>query len=74
MKEKKTVDERIVREVLGPKPALPAPPPPGPAWEYKTVVESRDADLNFLGADGWELVSAIPQPGDRAVYYFKRRK
>ncbi len=74
MKEKKTVDERMVREVLVPKPALPAPPPLAPAWEYKTVVGRREADLNSFGADGWELIAAIPQPGDQTAYYFKRRK
>ncbi len=42
-------------------------------WEYRTETISRrigkmeptpwngQVDLNFLGAQGWELVSAIPQ-------------
>ncbi len=35
---------------------------------------ARTLDLNALGADRWELVAAIPQPGDQTAYYFKRRK
>lgn len=38
-------------------------------WEYRT--EGADADLNALGADGWELVSALPD-GAGARLYLKR--
>lgn len=68
MKEKK-VDERMVREAPGT--LLTSE---DPKWEYRTVITARDADLNGYGAEGWELVSALPQPGDRVAYYFKRRK
>ncbi len=64
-----TVDDRTVREHPGTLLCAEEP-----KWEYRTVIGPRDADLNALGAEGWELVSAIPQPGDRAAYYFKRRK
>ncbi|MCT9932476.1 hypothetical protein N5079_19935 [Planotetraspora sp. A-T 1434] len=41
-------------------------------WEYRAI-NARDADLNKLGADGWELTAAIYNP-DRmfTVLYFKR--
>lgn len=29
-------------------------------WEYKTLVVGLDG-LNELGADGWELVAALPE-------------
>ncbi len=69
MRDKKTVDERMVREIPGTVPKAEEP-----RWEYKTVIGARTQDLNALGADGWELVAAIPQPGDQTAYYFKRRK
>ena len=63
------VDERMVRGIPGA--LLQAG---DLKWEYRTVVASRNADLNQYGEQGWELVSAVPQPGDQAAYYFKRRK
>ncbi len=50
-------------EVLGP-----------PLWEYKSVLLARDANINSFGADRWDLISVIPQPGDNAMYYFRRPK
>ncbi len=66
MKDKKTVDDRMVRDLPGAA--------DGAKWEYKNVVASRTVNLDQYGADGWELVSAVPQPGDQVAYYFKRRK
>ncbi len=45
-----------------------------PTWEYKSALLARQADINPYGAAGWELVSVIPQPGDNAMYYFRRPK
>ena len=45
-----------------------------PTWEYKPVVLQDTANINAYGADGWELVSTIPRPADRAVFHFRRRK
>lgn len=41
-------------------------------WEYKSVQWNEDEELNELGAEGWELVSAVA--GAAYVYYalFKR--
>ncbi|GAA4212519.1 hypothetical protein [Microbispora amethystogenes] len=42
-------------------------------WEYCTRARLSEADLNALGADGWELVSTVYN-SDRmfTVLYFKR--
>jgi hypothetical protein len=46
-------------------------------WEYKIVerdlsAESlNEAELNELGAEGWELASALAH-GDKVSFYFKR--
>ncbi len=45
-----------------------------PRWEYRNVHGPRLLDLSKFGEDGWELVSVIPQPGDQAVFYFRRLK
>ncbi len=45
-----------------------------PRWEYRSVLLPREADINPYGAEGWELVSVTAQPGDQAVYYFRRPK
>jgi hypothetical protein len=76
MREKKTVDERMVREVPNALRVIPGQflQAEDPKWEYRTVLASRNADLNQYGEQGWELVSAIPQPADQVAYYFKRRK
>lgn len=42
-------------------------------YQYMTVMLPNDADINRFGADGWELVSVIPAPLDRAVFYFRKR-
>jgi hypothetical protein len=66
-------------------PPIPAPPPDVrvqpplvyvPAvWEYRHVtseIAPDDAELNALGADGWELVSVVSLLN--AVHlYFKRQ-
>ncbi len=69
MREKKSIDDKMVREIPG-QPLRAEEP----RWEYRTVLASRGVDLNQYGAEGWELVSAIPQPADQVAYYFKRRK
>jgi hypothetical protein len=57
-------------------------PPPTvyvePTWEYKHVVRTlkadgplREAELNALGVDGWELAAAFVERGQLHVY-FKR--
>ena len=42
-------------------------------WEYKEV-HSSAADLNELGAQGWELVTVTDFRGSGASYYLKRPK
>lgn len=49
-----------------------------PAWEYKQLVYDLSKDklptakqLNALGQDGWELVTALTHE-NRATFYFKR--
>ena len=43
-------------------------------WEYKTVVGNLDdAQLNEIGAAGWEL-SAVGTTTDRVAFYFKRAR
>ncbi len=69
MREKKAVDDRMIREIPGA--LLEAKEP---RWEYMTVIGANNCDLDRFGADRWELVAAIAQPGDRTAYYFKRRK
>ena len=51
-----------------------------PRWEYKEMVREverdglpTEADLNALGADGWEL-SGVAHEGARAHFYFKRER
>lgn len=55
------------------KGAAPAQPRPF-QWEYRTAIMDREADLSQFGAEGWELVSVTPDAGDRATYYFKKRR
>ncbi len=47
-------------------------------WEYKQIVRNlemenppNEAELNALGADGWEL-SGVTQQAPLAYFYFKR--
>ena len=49
-----------------------------PAWEYMEIERSvaagqlpTSAELNALGAAGWELAGVV-QAGDAAHFYFKR--
>lgn len=66
------------------KPSAPRVQPPivyvEPTWEYKHLVRdlSRErapdeAELDALGADGWELAGAFTH-GSEAHLYFKRQK
>jgi hypothetical protein len=44
-------------------------------WEYHTAYGNprlAAAELNTLGAEGWELVSTAPRGGGCLLYYFKR--
>jgi hypothetical protein len=50
------------------------------AWEYKHLgrdlakeTAPDDAELNALGADGWELAAAFAH-GNEAHFYFKRQR
>ena len=44
-------------------------------WEYKMLYkEATEADLDPLGAQGWELVTATPGQGNRITFVFKRPK
>ena len=46
------------------------------AWEY-IAVAGNNGDVRLLaeyGAEGWELVSVVPQFGERVMCYLKRRK
>jgi hypothetical protein len=44
------------------------------AWEYHVVTDDSVGGLNKLGADGWEVASAVAaQPGQVRVI-LKRRK
>ena len=42
-------------------------------FEYRTFIGKQDADLSEFGRAGWELISVINIPGDRATFYFKRK-
>ena len=49
------------------------------AWEYKHVKRSlgkegplNEEELNKLGTDGWELVTAFIEPENKVHFYFKR--
>lgn len=53
-------------------------------WEYKVVTQAGENQLNYLGSEGWELVSvesttlrgpvAAHNDLDVKVFYFKRGK
>ena len=44
----------------------------GETWEYRTVdALDPELDLDRLGCDGWELVTAV-LAGDERLLYFKR--
>jgi len=66
-----------------PGPRAPLQPPlvyVTPTWEYKHLERALEAEtpipdgeLNALGAEGWELVAALPA-GSRVHFYFKRSR
>lgn len=71
---KRQIDRKMIREnpdQMTPGTLLESAPA---KWEYKSLLLSRTADLNRMGLEGWELISVIPQPGDQAVFYFRRPK
>ncbi len=70
MRSYRATDQKIVREI----PDIQAQASPGVRWEYKSILLPRAWNLNPFGAEGWELVSVIAQPGDQAVFYFRRKK
>ena len=43
-------------------------------WEYRAALMERDADLEQYGSEGWECYAVLPEAGDRATFYFKRRR
>lgn len=48
-----------------------------PAWEYRQLYKPNgetpdEAELNTLGAEGWELAGVSPGPGG-VHFYFKRQ-
>lgn len=45
--------------------------PPTQRWEYKTVYNVGEAELNKLGDEGWELVAY--QPNSNSLYYTLKR-
>ena len=42
-----------------------------PTWEYRIAPDLSEAEMNRLGADGWELV-AVGADGAIPVFYLKR--
>ncbi len=69
-----TVDSAMIKEIppdlMTPAAAIAA----YPLWEYETILLARESDLNAYGAKGWELISVTSQPGDMAMFYFRRPK
>jgi hypothetical protein len=62
----KNIDEGFVA-------AIKEPQPDPVRYKYLNVMLSNAADINRFGDEGWELVSVIPAPLDRAVFYFRKR-
>ena len=69
-----------------PPPSAPSPPPATiyvqqpPKWAYKIIERNLiteampgEAELNELGAQGWELAATAIHE-QRAILYFKRRQ
>jgi len=71
MRDKKTIDPGMVRQMPD---AMTPKSENLPAWEYRSELGPRLLDISSFGAQGWELVSVIPQPADQAVFYFRRKK
>ena len=74
MRLKGAVDNKQIRDI--PDPMAPASllAAEEPKWEYRSTLLPRGASLNPLGSEGWELVGAVPYPGDQVMFYFKRRR
>lgn len=75
MKDRRSIDSKMVRS--NPDPMAPIGSEleiATVAYEYLAVEGPRLVDIASYGAQGWELTSVIPQPADRAVFYFKRVK
>lgn len=72
MKDRRSIDSKIVRS--NPDQMIPGTLATfaNLQWEYKSVLLLRCTDINKYGLEGWELVSVSAQPGDAAVFYFKR--
>lgn len=45
-------------------------------WEYQASYAhpAQTADLNRLGADGWELAAVACPDSNQCAYFFKRRR
>ncbi|MBZ5496821.1 MAG: hypothetical protein LAP85_10505 [Acidobacteriia bacterium] len=41
-------------------------------WEYRFEVLDEMADLNPLGALGWELIAGVKRPDGLMVFQFRR--
>jgi hypothetical protein len=76
----------MARQSFPPEPdrplGIPIHPPVvyvAPSWEYRHVVRELtvgapgEAELDALGAEGWELAAAFTW-GDAAHLYFKRER
>jgi hypothetical protein len=44
------------------------------AWEYTSLLNGSHADLNKLGAEGWEMVGFSVDDSQNKFFYFKRAK
>lgn len=44
------------------------------AWEYTSLLNGSVADLNKLGAEGWEMVGFSVDDSQNKFFYFKRTK
>jgi hypothetical protein len=65
------------REAHGHRLELPFVPVE-PRWEYRDLVRetsdlASEAELNALGADGWELTGVLPA-GQYVHFYLKRER
>lgn len=47
--------------------------PPAQRWEYKTIYNVSESDLDKLGDEGWELVASAFNPGPNSLYYTLKR-
>ena len=72
-----TLRAALLQSFVGARHAFAGFPPPllepEEDWSYRAVTLTGSADdwtaaLNDLGADGWELLTIVPQPEPRAVF------